>query len=427
MAAFAVICDDLTGAMEIGLHLYRRGLTAEVVLDGQVSIASSDENRAVVITTDTRNTSPTEAAERVGMTLRELSRAGLELVYKKIDSTLRGNLGTELDVCSAWGCLDLIVLAPALPGSGRITQQGCHSLLGGKLDDPLSPISDPFIPALLQQQTKLMAEVIDLETVRQGSEPLSQVFTKLKERGCQVAVVDAVVEQDLRIIAAAIEKSALRLLPCGSAGLFAELKLPFQVRAWEAKESEQPGETRRGPLLILSGSPSPVTKEQIRLAKDRGVPLITWAVDPGRARSELELELAEVVQQVVGYLQQGRSVIVDGAAPSREELASRYPTREGLLAASQQVTRWLARCLKGITSEVLPAGVMVVGGDTAREVCRELRVPTVRLINEVEPLVPVGRILIQDQALPFITKAGGLGSPEVLRRAIGYFQAGVLG
>ena len=288
MAAFAVICDDLTGAMEIGLHLYRRGLTAEVVLDGQVSIASSDENRAVVITTDTRNTSPTEAAERVGMTLRELSRAGLELVYKKIDSTLRGNLGTELDVCSAWGCLDLIVLAPALPGSGRITQQGCHSLLGGKLDDPLSPISDPFIPALLQQQTKLMAEVIDLETVRQGSEPLSQVFTKLKERGCQVAVVDAVVEQDLRIIAAAIEKSALRLLPCGSAGLFAELKLPFQVRAWEAKESEQPGETRRGPLLILSGSPSPVTKEQIRLAKDRGVPLITWAVDPGRARSELE-------------------------------------------------------------------------------------------------------------------------------------------
>ena len=98
--------------------------------------------------------------------------------------------------------------------------------------------------------------------------------------------------------------------------------------------------------------------------------------------------MEEVAQEAVGYLQQGRSVIVDGAAPSREELASRYPTREGLLAASQQVTRWLARCLKGITSEVLPAGVMVVGGDTAREVCRELRVPTVRLINEVEPLVP---------------------------------------
>jgi uncharacterized protein YgbK (DUF1537 family) len=128
----------------------------------------------------------------------------------------------------------------------------------------------------------------------------------------------------------------------------------------------------------------------------------------------------------VGYLQQGRSVIVDGAAPSREELAGRYPTREGLLAASQQVTRWLARCLKKITSAMLPAGVMVVGGDTAREVCRELRVPTVRLINEVEPLVPVGRILIQGQELPFITKAGGLGSPEVLRWAIGHFQAGVL-
>jgi uncharacterized protein YgbK (DUF1537 family) len=72
-----------------------------------------------------------------------------------------------------------------------------------------------------------------------------------------------------------------------------------------------------------------------------------------------------------------------------------------------------------------PDGVFVIGGDTAFAVVAELGFPPLWPIREVVPGVPITCIKHADlqRALPrrrrdlfLITKAGGFGEPDVIRR-----------
>ena len=59
---------------------------------------------------------------------------------------------------------------------------------------------------------------------------------------------------------------------------------------------------------------------------------------------------------------------------------------------------------------------MLSGGDTAVGVSRALGAGGLLVEDELEPGVPLGR-LIGPRPLPVVTKAGGFGSPEALERA----------
>ena len=66
-----------------------------------------------------------------------------------------------------------------------------------------------------------------------------------------------------------------------------------------------------------------------------------------------------------------------------------------------------------------PAGLVLVGGQTARLVCRRLQAQGVRIEGELEPGVPYGRLIggVWD-GLPVVTKAGGFGGPDTLLDAV---------
>lgn len=61
-------------------------------------------------------------------------------------------------------------------------------------------------------------------------------------------------------------------------------------------------------------------------------------------------------------------------------------------------------------------GVILTGGDTAKAVCRHLGVSGIQLLREVEPGIPLGR-LVGDTPLPVVTKAGAFGSELSLSHA----------
>lgn len=71
-------------------------------------------------------------------------------------------------------------------------------------------------------------------------------------------------------------------------------------------------------------------------------------------------------------------------------------------------------------------GALVLsGGETACEVLRVLGVTALRLIEEIEPGMPLSLTLGMDRNLPVITKAGGFGNPQSLvhcRRFLQRFQ-----
>lgn len=64
----------------------------------------------------------------------KISRYNIKCVYKKIDSTLRGNLGAEIKAVADVFKPDIVIIAPAYPANQRITIGGYHLLEGKPIE-----------------------------------------------------------------------------------------------------------------------------------------------------------------------------------------------------------------------------------------------------------------------------------------------------
>ncbi|HUV93375.1 MAG TPA: four-carbon acid sugar kinase family protein, partial [Anaerolineae bacterium] len=124
MNRLAVIADDLTGAMDTGLQFSKHGLETLV----SMSWHRLPDAEVVVIDTDTRDVPPSVAHGRVLAAARALSG---RVIYKKVDSTMRGNVGIELCALQEVLHARCVVVAPAYPPGGRTTLHG-RQMVGGK-------------------------------------------------------------------------------------------------------------------------------------------------------------------------------------------------------------------------------------------------------------------------------------------------------
>lgn len=120
-----VIADDLTGAAEMGVLLAAHGLRTTVLFDSAAAPAPCD---ALVIDTGSRYMDPTEAARRVSQAVSMLRSSGARSLFKKVDSTLRGNVEVELQAFSASA-----IFTPAYPEHGRLVQGGSLFLHGARI------------------------------------------------------------------------------------------------------------------------------------------------------------------------------------------------------------------------------------------------------------------------------------------------------
>ena len=114
MARLVVIADDLTGANANGVQLTGKGFSAETVL-GELSPdkAAQKEPDALLIPTSSRALPADEAYALVHDAVNKVKDAAIDLYSKRVDSTLRGNLGSETDAfLDALGDDRLAVVAP---------------------------------------------------------------------------------------------------------------------------------------------------------------------------------------------------------------------------------------------------------------------------------------------------------------------------
>src|SRR5215204_6549738 len=93
-----IIADDLTGAADSAARCVQAGLSAEICLEPSTQATTSD---VVALSTDSRFLPAEEARQRVADTVTTLSSWSGTTWYKKIDSTLRGNIGAEIDAMLA--------------------------------------------------------------------------------------------------------------------------------------------------------------------------------------------------------------------------------------------------------------------------------------------------------------------------------------
>jgi uncharacterized protein YgbK (DUF1537 family) len=185
-----VLADDLTGALEAGAKFAAHGLTALVT-----TRAERNTGGVLVIDTETRHLTPDDAARVIASV-----PASAHLIYKKTDSTLRGNIAAELRALAA-ACGDTAVAyIPAYPAVGRTVVGGELRVHGTPVhltvfaNDPLNPIRESAIAKLIGESFRCI--IYDGET---DADVAAAVSTALSEMRCRVIAGPASVAEELAV------------------------------------------------------------------------------------------------------------------------------------------------------------------------------------------------------------------------------------
>lgn len=409
-----IIADDLTGANDAGVQFCKAGLTTTVLIQCESItqvLACSD---VIVMDTCSRHLEPEQARKSARDAAALLVINGVSRVYKKVDSTLRGNAGAEIDgIIDATGA-DLCILAPAFPANGRTTVRG-HQLLAGLPlqdseagEDILSPVQTSYVPDIIADQSTRKVAPVFLDVVRQGEHVLANRLVELHRSGNEILVLDAVEKDDLLTIATAAELTGLSYLASGSAGFAAELAGVLGVNAEERQALRRKPEQG---ILVVVGSASKTSADQVSMAatipRVALIKLDAALLSSGRVPNPL---LQEICETVCSDLAGGNDVIVSVA---RSDDVSDCGDVSLLIEES------LAHVVDSAVSLNLVLGMVTTGGDTSAAVVRALGAVGLNLRDEVLPGIPLGLIVGgRADGLPIITKAGGFGDSDALVVAI---------
>lgn len=416
-----VIADDLTGAMDAGMQLLAKGLRIRAALtvdDLEAVITGAD---VVVANTQSRNIDPESAYGQVKAALQRLAAGGCRAWYKKIDSTLRGNIGAEIRAALDSGIFDLVVAAPALPFNKRTTVGGVHYVGGVELaetelaKDPFAPIAYSEIGEIIKSQFDAPVGHLDLAVVRQGSEKLARTAGEYLAAGFRVLTADAEVGEDLEQIAAAAGMMPASTLLCGSAGLFQYLDKAYAFPAPSGGQGSS--QTLLGaPVLVLSGSPAQMSKQQIRCVENMLGDTVVLRCDIASVpEEEVSGRVGEVIETVVSHLRAGTNVVLDAAGTGKEAILRQSQGSRRQLDSASALVQQLVRDTSAAAASVPLGALVLFGGDTAVSALKGLGGQGIEISSEVEPYIPLGRLIGGAYSgLPVVTKAGGFGSEQSL-------------
>jgi uncharacterized protein YgbK (DUF1537 family) len=409
----AIIADDLTGAADAAAGFARPGNPVPVSLGDQAQL--SEGRSAFAVTTESRSMLPQAAYESVAAAVRSASPAGL--LYKKIDSNLRGNIAAELAAASEAAGRP-IVLAPAFPARGRTVVHGVALVHGRPAADtemgrdPQAPVLSSHIEDIIHsQRPELAVTFCSLETVWERGRTLTECLGRE-----QVVVADAETDSDLDAIA----EAALSLDPvpvlAGSGGLARTLAarlLGPAVRRQTAADSAPP--SARRPALAVLASSSQRLAEQVQAAAQQDDLRPVAFPCTGLSWSEEEVpELSAAIARANSELQAGRDAIVYavGALPEA-------PRPVDL------VVEHLAHLAFVVLKQSRPAALVVGGGATAHSVLSTLGAHVLEVDDE--PLPGVAAVEGHADGLPVVLKPGAAGNTDALGQLIRYARGRAAG
>lgn len=403
-----IIADDFTGSNDTGVQFAKKGLRTVVTTNMDELGNNILSAEVAVIDTESRFDSKETAYKKVLDVSRHLSKENIPFVYKKLDSTFKGNVGAEIAACMDGFNFDFAILIPALPSNGRQTIEG-NVLVNGTLlhltevaNDPKTPVKQSYIPAILKTQTDKKTEVVIKQST--GYEVLEVVesIKALRAKGTEIVVFDAHDNEDLKILAAALRVYEDRFLIVGTAGLAEFLTDALQLRS------------RRSVLSII-GSVSDVTRQQIEYArKFHQILLVDYTIE----QMFNEEATKRVIEEVVHELKAGGHVVVRTAGSKEDVVTASHKAEELGLSVFEMSDR-IAEKLGDLTSHVVDEasdvinGIYITGGDTLIKIAKHLGIEGMVIVKEVLPAIPLGRFIsAKYQDINVVTKAGGFGKED---------------
>lgn len=395
-----IVADDLSGAADCAAGCVPGGLRTVVLLDGEADASGYD---VVAVDADSRHLPPGRAADAQLSLLQRLSKHRPSLLYKKIDSTLRGPFVAELEATRSISGTP--ILAPAFPAMGRTMVDGQVLVEGVPLADTEvwkneGRTGPSTLPAMLRQGG-FVPVVIPLEQIRGDLDSLRAAFAAQITEPHRAVVCDAETEDDLARIALGSAALAGRCQWVGSGGLVRHLPAAHGLAGQAAGSVRGQAAVARGPVLTVAGSASTTSRRQCEHLASAGR-MALQTIDPELLRhGSGNPQWTRAQQSLFDLLLAREGLVVTIGGGTRDR-------REGpMLVAS------LARLLAPAWERV--GGLILTGGETARAVLSGYGVRALELAGELEAGIPVSTT-VGTRCVPVITKAGAFGGVDCLTR-----------
>jgi D-threonate/D-erythronate kinase len=409
-----VLADDLTGSNDTGVQFTRRGYQTAVILPGSAGKTRSCVPEDVsVIDTESRFLDPQAAYQKV--------RSGIEshgkgsIIYKKIDSTMRGNIGAEIRAALEAGGASLALVAAAFPAAGRTTVKGKCMVDGVEVNrtdlaaDPRTPVTESDIGEVIRLQ-------YDVEVLYAGKTDSEPVFRKALARAIPqkplVVVFDAESDDDLGRIWELTAEASKQAVYVGSAG-FASFITP-------AAEDEN---LVQAPVLFVLGSVNQRSLDQAALLPENCVSLdldITYLLS-----DRLEEYLSATTGKMVTALSSGSHAALRTVLDKKqyENDLLLFKERAGMDpgAGAETIAAFVTRLVSEVVQKSGVKHLYLTGGDIAIHILQKLNVSAIQIVAEVAPGIPEGRIEAFGRELKVITKAGGFGERDILQHVANCF------
>jgi uncharacterized protein YgbK (DUF1537 family) len=418
---YAWLGDDFTGSTDVLECLAEGGVPAVLFLRPPTPelLVQFPDARAIGLASDSRSRSPEWMDAELPALYVGLAALGPKVVHYKTCSTFdsaphRGSIGraVELGLAAIGGPVPILVGAPDLrrylifgnlfaAAGDAVYRIDRHPTMSRH---PATPMHEADLRRHLAAQTDLPISLVDLPTLQSGGAAAKFAAADPKSAVMFDGVDAASLAAAGRVLWAAADQR--RVFGAGSSGLTNALLAEW--RDLGLASGIAPG-ARAGDveqLLVVSGSCSPVTSDQIGVALEAGYAGVELAPD---ALMSDPAEIDRVVEAAVAALATGRSCVL---------YTARGPLSGGE-AAGDALGKALGRMVKAILARHPLPRILFAGGDTSSHAVAELGVDALTWAARLQRGAPLCRVHAAGSlldGLELVLKGGQIGSPDFFER-----------
>ena len=441
MPVIGAVADDLTGATTVGVLLSRSGIkTAAIFSDsGLDQNGRLSQYDGLIVSTDSRSLSKDQAYAEVQKATRGLKALGIQQFSKRTDTTLRGGIGTEIDaMLDELGAEYVAIMVPSMPKSRRIMVGGFSLIEGVPLiktqvfNDVKTPVRENYIPRLISEQSIRQVGLVTIDSVMSGQATLQAALAESRAAGNQIILVDAVSEEDVEAIAAALMALEWKVLSVDPGALTEKLALhqcDVHEMAQDSWQKEVQQLTKSAPnkmVIIAAGSATEVTKKQMEnlCADKRNLRVHLNAIDLILNTDEAIRDALDVLVETIRKHPKAKSIIIETALKGRRLDLNKTDNKYNLALGecSKRINVALGEIVGQLINRIgkeKVAGLYMTGGDTMVNVCSRLHVQSIELIDYVIPQTDIGRFIDGEyKGMPFICKGGMTGNDNIVSEIV---------
>lgn len=412
---YVVIADDLTGSNATCSLLKKIGLSTASIF--KLEKDKNYKNDVVSYSTDSRAISKKDAYNRVFQTTQILKNNSVLLYNKRIDSTLRGNIGSEIE-----GMLDALnedrvaILVPSYPDSGRIVVNKTMLVNGILLEhsdagrDTKTPVISSNVEEIIKNQTKLNTAYFTLKDISKSKAELTKNIIE-KSKDNKILIFDSVTNEDIIKISKAVLKSNLKIITVDPG--------PFTM--YYSSEMKKITKTDKKILMVI-GSATDTTKQQIEhILQHEDIFLVKMKPSLFFDKKTRLEEIKRVCELIYKGINNYELIMLTTTPIGDDKRLDLQKISNDLNISIDEVSKIIAQTLTEAASDVLLTsnsfeGVYSSGGDITLALLEKLEAIGVEIRDEVIPLAAYGRIIEGKIGnLKLVSKGGMVGNKETIK------------